>query len=88
MMTGRYPATAASELSTPKARPAADSRLAPPLQRAHLFFVHSFFSPPFLSKREKGLVCFSCSVQNDLFQEAKLYERRILKSKYCLSDIE
>lgn len=70
MMTGRYPATAASELSTPKAPPAGSGfALAPPLQRAHLFFVHSFFSPPFLSKREEGFVCFSYSVQNDLFRK-------------------
>lgn len=91
MMIGRYPATAASELSTPKARPAGSSiwmraAPAPPSQKPPCFFVRPLF--PFFIKTGEQLCLLQLQRSKRPVQEAKLYERQILKSKYCLSDIE
>lgn len=70
MMTGRYPATAASELSTPKAPPAGSGfAFGTALTEGAPLFCSFILLSPFLSKREKGFVCFSYSVQNDLFRK-------------------
>lgn len=89
MMTGRYPATAASELSTPKAPPAGSGFAfgTALTEGAPLFlFIHSSLS--FFIKTGEGPCLLQLQRSKRPVQEAKLYERQILKSKYRLSDIE
>ena len=89
MMTGRYPATAASELSAPKAPPAGSGfALGTALTEGAPLFCSSILLSPFFIKTGEGLCLLQLQRSKRPVQEAKLYERRILKSKYRLSDIE
>ena len=89
MMTGRYPAAAASELSTPKAPPAGSGfALGTALTEGAPLFCSSILLSPFFIKTGKGPCLLQLQRSKRPVQEAKLYERRILKSKYRLSDIE
>lgn len=89
MMTGRYPATAASELSTPKAPPAGSGfALGTALTEGAPLFCSFILLSPFFIKTGEGPCLLQLQRSKRPVQEAKLYERQILKSKYCLSDIE